>query len=233
MSCLQLIGTKQRVPNYFLFFVSFFFSFSIFLFFCFFVFCFCLSQTLLLFLFSYFVIIKMILIPWYGFSYHMVFFSLTCLLGVISHCRCQFSNPGTIPKQPHQGPRVPAGVKPSHIRDLPTVCSKCKTLKPETTHHCRLCGHCVIRMDHHCPWVNNCVAMFNQKYFILFLVYTGVSAFYAAILLTARFLSCTSSAHRVTFFFFYFFFFFFLLVLLLTYLLTFLLLFLFYDMIWL
>lgn len=37
-------------------------------------------------------------------------------------------------------------------------------------------------MDHHCPWINNCVGERNQKYFIQFLVYVGVLSAYAVIL---------------------------------------------------
>ena len=30
------------------------------------------------------------------------------------------------------------------------VCRHCGTLKPLRCHHCRTCGRCVARMDHHC-----------------------------------------------------------------------------------
>eukprot|EP00118_Oscarella_pearsei_P006443 m.29043 g.29043 ORF g.29043 m.29043 type:complete len:255 (+) comp31125_c0_seq6:147-911(+) len=63
-----------------------------------------------------------------------------------------------------------------------TLCNKCESYRPPRAHHCRICRRCIRRMDHHCPWINNCVGELNQKYFILFLLYTGLACVYAMIL---------------------------------------------------
>ncbi|XP_073959437.1 palmitoyltransferase ZDHHC15B-like isoform X2 [Choristoneura fumiferana] len=66
-------------------------------------------------------------------------------------------------------------------KDLPVVtrtmsgsvryCNRCVLVKPDRAHHCSICGRCVLKMDHHCPWVNNCVCFHNYKFFMLFLGY--------------------------------------------------------------
>ncbi|XP_023249799.1 probable protein S-acyltransferase 16, partial [Seriola lalandi dorsalis] len=40
-------------------------------------------------------------------------------------------------------------------------------------------------MDHHCPWINNCVGELNQKYFIQFLFYTGMACLYSMVLVVS------------------------------------------------
>mmetsp|Transcript_4428 Transcript_4428/g.4122 ORF Transcript_4428/g.4122 Transcript_4428/m.4122 type:complete len:154 (+) Transcript_4428:109-570(+) len=50
-------------------------------------------------------------------------------------------------------------------------CEKCKADKPYSMSHCSTCKRCTYRLDHHCPWVNNCVSMENNKIFLSFLVW--------------------------------------------------------------
>lgn len=56
-------------------------------------------------------------------------------------------------------------------------CHKCKIAKPDRAHHCRSCGRCVLKMDHHCPWLSGCIGYRNQKAFVLFISYASVYAY--------------------------------------------------------
>lgn len=37
------------------------------------------------------------------------------------------------------------------------ICRKCRALKPDRTHHCSTCRRCVLKMDHHCMFINKYV----------------------------------------------------------------------------
>ncbi|CAH0562210.1 unnamed protein product [Brassicogethes aeneus] len=60
-------------------------------------------------------------------------------------------------------------------------CEKCRIIKPDRAHHCSVCGVCVLKMDHHCPWINNCVSFTNYKFFVLFLGYALMYCLYVSL----------------------------------------------------
>uniref|UniRef100_A0A8C1A5H3 Palmitoyltransferase n=1 Tax=Cyprinus carpio carpio TaxID=630221 RepID=A0A8C1A5H3_CYPCA len=75
------------------------------------------------------------------------------------------------------------GFPPQEKTDIPTVtlCKKCIVPKPARTHHCSICSRCILKMDHHCPWLNNCVGHFNHRYFFSFCLFMTMACIYCSI----------------------------------------------------
>lgn len=61
------------------------------------------------------------------------------------------------------------------------VCRTCRKFKPERTHHCRQCGACVLKMDHHCNWLVNCIGFYNYKYFFIGLMYSVLCSMFITV----------------------------------------------------
>ena len=70
------------------------------------------------------------------------------------------------------GPGVPPTSDSTRLPQIVSICKKCISPKPPRTHHCSVCDRCHLKMDHHCPWLNNCVGHFNHRHFFLYMVYT-------------------------------------------------------------
>lgn len=61
-------------------------------------------------------------------------------------------------------------------------CRKCNNARPTRTHHCSICGRCVLKYDHHCPWIGNCVGLRNHGYFIRFLIFGVIGSFVSCLI---------------------------------------------------
>jgi len=58
-------------------------------------------------------------------------------------------------------------------------CKICNVLCPKGTFHCPDCDSCVLDSGNHCPWLNNCIGLFNRKSFLLFCLYSVILVGYS------------------------------------------------------
>ncbi|GLI70512.1 hypothetical protein VaNZ11_015422, partial [Volvox africanus] len=66
----------------------------------------------------------------------------------------------------------------AHLR----YCWPCRGPQTQGSHHCYMCGRCVVDHDHHCPFIANCVGRANLRNFISFLGFTAIAMIYCAIM---------------------------------------------------
>ncbi|KAJ7961397.1 S-acyltransferase [Quillaja saponaria] len=114
-----------------------------------------------------------------------VVFTAVALMCIFNYAFAISRDPGRVPST--YMPDVEDTGNPMHeIKrkggDL-RYCQKCSHYKPPRAHHCRVCKRCVLRMDHHCIWINNCVGHANYKVFFVFVVYAVIACIYSLVLL--------------------------------------------------
>ncbi|XP_047316463.1 probable protein S-acyltransferase 16 [Impatiens glandulifera] len=124
---------------------------------------------------------------WFGLSsspgiINAVAFTALALLCIYSYTIALFTDPGRVTSS--FVPDVEDKLKEGDLK----YCEKCSTFKPPRTHHCRVCKRCVLRMDHHCIWMNNCVGYENYKTFFVFVLYAVTSSVYSLVLLVGSIL---------------------------------------------
>ncbi|XP_076370520.1 palmitoyltransferase ZDHHC3-like isoform X2 [Tachypleus tridentatus] len=153
----------------------------------------CAVMTWLLVLYAEYVILIVIMLPISGaYPYYsavnLVVFEILAFLAVFSHLKAMLTDPGAVP----QGNATKEAIQQLGLREGQVVykCPKCCCIKPERAHHCSVCQRCIRKMDHHCPWVNNCVGENNQKYFVLFTFYIAVISTHAFFLAISHFITC-------------------------------------------
>ncbi|KAJ6720239.1 ZINC FINGER DHHC DOMAIN CONTAINING PROTEIN [Salix viminalis] len=107
-------------------------------------------------------------------------------LCLFSFVVCVLTEPGYVPS-PYvpdvEGAAVPLHQEPHNKSSQLRQCDKCCTYKPPRAHHCRICRRCVLRMDHHCLWINNCVGYWNYKAFVILVLYATIASIYSSVMI--------------------------------------------------
>jgi palmitoyltransferase ZDHHC9/14/18 len=62
-------------------------------------------------------------------------------------------------------------------------CRTCLNAKDMRVYHCPDCGLCILRHDHHCPWLSTCIGLNNHKHFIILIIINLVFFIYNTIVL--------------------------------------------------
>eukprot|EP00450_Noctiluca_scintillans_P020124 CAMPEP_0194513270 /NCGR_PEP_ID=MMETSP0253-20130528/45490_1 /TAXON_ID=2966 /ORGANISM="Noctiluca scintillans" /LENGTH=335 /DNA_ID=CAMNT_0039356811 /DNA_START=147 /DNA_END=1154 /DNA_ORIENTATION=+ len=123
----------------------------------------------------------------------MVAYDSVLVLLLMAHVRCMLTNPGTVSE--HLDPYLVKVMRWEFRQKKRTEpwalstgsrkwwCTECDVFRPRHTHHCKTCKTCILELDHHCYWVNNCVGWRNHKYFFLFVIYGLIGCCWSAVLL--------------------------------------------------
>ncbi|KAD4586190.1 hypothetical protein E3N88_23791 [Mikania micrantha] len=116
---------------------------------------------------------------------NVVIFTMLTFFTLFSFFACVFTDPGDVPYGyfPDIEHSDGSDQESRESEALTKYCDKCSAYKPPRAHHCRVCRRCVLKMDHHCTWINNCVGHRNYKAFFLLVLYATMSSVYSTVII--------------------------------------------------
>ena len=85
---------------------------------------------------------------------------------VVLYIIATYSNPGYVdPNHPKM-----KTITDNNDAKNGVYCKACDIIRPINAKHCYQCKHCIIKYDHHCVFVSNCVGGYNHRFFMIFLL---------------------------------------------------------------
>lgn len=115
---------------------------------------------------------------------------LDCELGIVqsvlglvittSFAASALTNPGIVPRRPEGEVFAPRFLRINSLLLKQKFCHTCNVFRPPRSKHCAYCDNCVLRFDHHCTWLGNCIGLHNYRYFLC-LIYSGTAFLVLAI----------------------------------------------------
>jgi len=141
---------------------------------------------------------------------YLIGFNGVFALGTLSFLLTVFADPGRVPEtwvvtydaegadlmgaDPARYPAVEKKLDGVSRR----ICRKSQpnVYKPDRAHFCRVLGRCVLKMDHFCPWLNNCIGFYNHKFFVLLISYMSTLAVFMVVVLWPSFAAIVSHAEH-------------------------------------
>jgi len=158
----------------------------------------CVPLVLFLYSFAYVTFIYEVVYRWLGLSiwgiFHFIIENITMVPLYHNYMLAVLTTPGFVP--PDWRPTgseiwnniIESDSGESMVKEQISYCRKCDSLRPPRSHHCTDVQRCVLKFDHFCPWINNCVGYFNQKFFILFIFNITINTTYMMFFLIWRLL---------------------------------------------
>ena len=145
-------------------------------------------------------------------------FYITANLSLSSLLSCTCTNPGDVSKD-WAATNISHAIfdntkekmkfkkdNPSIVLDIESYpkyqyCDICKIVIPPKTIHCDDCNKCTLCLDHHCPWIGNCIGFKNLKFFVLFCLYGGSSSLILGFILLPQLYKMLSIGENLEFVF--------------------------------